>query len=153
MSVMKMDVPLVVVGKKTQYMNFLKIQMKKMNFDNEKIIFLKDVSIDELPIIYSLSSLFLYPSLFEGFGIPILEALNCKTPVISSKGGCFQEAGGDFSKYIDSENREEFAFQIEECLTNTELRESMINQGLKHAENFQPNKISKQLIDVYESLV
>ena len=153
MSVMKMDVPLVVVGKKTQYMNFLKIQMKKMNFDNKKIIFLKGVSIDELPIIYSLSSLFLYPSLFEGFGIPILEALNCKTPVISSKGGCFQEAGGDFSKYIDSENREEFAFQIEECLTNTKLRESMINQGLKHAENFQPNKISKQLIDVYESLV
>jgi len=153
MSVMKMDVPLVVVGKKTQYMNFLKIQMKKMNFDSKKIIFLEDVSIDELPIIYSLSSLFLYPSLFEGFGIPILEALNCKTPVISSKGSCFQEAGGDFSKYIDSENKEEFAFQIEECLTNTKLRESMIIQGLKHADNFQPNKISKQLIDVYESLV
>lgn len=153
MSVMKMDVPLVVVGKKTQYMNFLKIQMKKMNFDSKKIIFLEDVSIDELPIIYSLSSLFLYPSLFEGFGIPILEALNCKTPVISSKGSCFQEAGGDFSKYIDSENKEEFAFQIEECLTNTKLRESMIIQGLKHADNFQPNKISKQLIDVYKSLV
>jgi glycosyltransferase involved in cell wall biosynthesis len=153
MSVMKMDVPLVVVGKKTQYINFLKIQMKKMNFDSKKIIFLEDVSIDELPIIYSLSSLFLYPSLFEGFGIPILEALNCKTPVISSKGSCFQEAGGDFSKYIDSENKEEFAFQIEECLTNTKLRESMIIQGLKHADNFQPNKISKQLIDVYESLV
>ena len=64
-----------------------------------------------------------------------------------------KEAGGDFSKYIDSENREEFAFQIEECLTNTKLRESMIIEGLRHAENFQPNKISKQLIDVYESLV
>ena len=153
MSVMKMDIPLVVVGKKTQYINFLKIQMSKMNFDSKKIIFLEDVSIDELPIIYSLSSLFLYPSLLEGFGIPILEALNCKTPVISSKGSCFQEAGGDFSKYIDSENREEFAFQIEECLTNTKLRESMIIEGLKHAENFQPNKISKKLIDVYESLV
>jgi glycosyltransferase involved in cell wall biosynthesis len=153
MSVMKIDVPLVVVGKKTQYMNFLKIQMKKINFDSKKILFLEDVSIDELPIIYSLSSLFLYPSLFEGFGIPILEALYCKTPVISSKGSCFQEAGGDFSKYIDSENKEEFAFQIEECLTNNKLRESMIKEGLKHAENFQPNKISKQLIDVYESLV
>ena len=153
MSVMKIDVPLVVVGKKTQYMNFLKIQMKKMNFDSKKILFLEDVSIDELPIIYSLSSLFLYPSLFEGFGIPILEALYCKTPVISSKGSCFQEAGGDFSKYIDPENKEEFAFQIEECLTNNKLRESMIEEGLKHAENFQPNKISKQLIDVYESLV
>ena len=153
MSVMKIDVPLVVVGKKTQYINFLKIQMKKINFDSKKILFLEDVSIDELPIIYSLSSLFLYPSLFEGFGIPILEALYCKTPVISSKGSCFQEAGGDFSKYIDSENKEEFAFQIEECLTNNKLRESMIKEGLKHAENFQPNKISKQLIDVYESLV
>ena len=153
MNVMKVDVPLVVVGKKTQYMNFLKIQMKKMNFDSKKIIFLEDVSMDELPIIYTLSSLFLYPSLFEGFGIPILEALNCKTPVISSKGSCFKEAGGDYSKYINSENSEEFAFQIEECLTNNELRKSMIKEGLKHAENFKPNKISKQLIDVYKSLV
>ena len=133
-------------------MNFLKIQIKKLNFDPNKIIFLDDVSMYELPIIYKLSSLFVYPSIFEGFGIPILESLYCKTPVISSNGSCFNEAGGPFSKYVDSDNKEEFAFQIEECLTNEKLRNEMMEMGLKHAQNFDPKNLSKNLIDAYQSL-
>ena len=152
MNLMKIDIPLVVVGKKTAYMNFLKIQIKKLNFDSNKIIFLDDVSMNELPIIYKLSSLFIYPSIFEGFGIPILESLYCKTPVISNNGSCFNEAGGPYSKYVDSDNKEEFAFQIEECLTNEKLRNEMTEMGLKHAQNFDPKKLSKNLIDAYQSL-
>ena len=152
MDLMKIDIPLVVVGKKTAYMNFLKIQIKKLNFDSNKIIFLDDVSMNELPIIYKLSSLFVYPSIFEGFGIPILESLYCKTPVISNNGSCFNEAGGPYSKYVDSDNKEEFAFQIEECLTNEKLRNEMTEMGLKHAQNFDPKKLSKNLIDAYQSL-
>ena len=152
MDIMKIDIPLVVVGKKTAYMNFLKIQIKKLNFDTNKIIFLDKVSINELPAIYKLSSLFVYPSVFEGFGIPILESLYCKTPVISSNGSCFNEAGGPYSKYVDSDNKEEFAFQIEECLTNEKLRNEMMEMGFQHAQKFNPQKLSKNLIDVYQSL-
>ena len=152
MNIMKIDIPLVVVGKKTAYMNFLKIQIKKLNFNTNKIIFLEDVSINDLPVIYKLSSLFVYPSIFEGFGIPILESLYCKTPVISSNGSCFSEAGGPFSKYVNPENQEEFAFQIEECLTNENLRSEMIKMGFKHAQKFNPKELSKNLFDVYQSL-
>ena len=152
MDLMKIDIPLVVVGKKTAYKNFLKIQIKKLNFDPNKIIFLDNVSINELPAIYKLSSLFVYPSIFEGFGIPILESLYCKTPVISSNGSSLSEAGGPHSKYIDPDNYEEFAFQIEECLTNETLRIEMIKMGFKHAQKFNPKKISKNLIDAYQSL-
>ena len=152
MEIMKIDIPLVVVGKKTAYMNFLKIQIKKLNFDSNKIIFLDDVSINELPAIYKLSSLFVYPSIFEGFGIPILESLYCKTPVISTNGSCFSEAGGPYTKYVNPDNKEEFAFQIEECLTNEKLRNEMTEMGLKHAQNFDPKKLSKNLIDAYQSL-
>ncbi|MAW84226.1 MAG: hypothetical protein CL832_07470 [Crocinitomicaceae bacterium] len=153
MSIMKINIPLVVIGKKTAYMNFIKIQIKKINFDINKIIFLENVSINELPQIYKLSSLFVYPSLFEGFGIPILESLYSGIPVISSKGGCFSEAGGPNSKYVDPQDKEEFAFQIEECLNNSQLREKMSEMGKKYAQNFNPKKLSNQLNDVYKDLL
>ena len=153
MNIMKTDIPLVVIGKKTAYINFIKIQIKKINFDKNKIIFLENVSINELPQIYKLSSLFVYPSLFEGFGIPILESLCCGTPVISSKGGCFIEAGGPESKYVNPNDKDEFSFQIEECLHNSNLREKMSNMGKKYAQNFNPKKLSKQLNDVYKNLL
>ena len=73
--------------------------------------------------------MFVYPSLFEGFGIPILESLYCGTPVICSKGSCFSEAGGPESKYVDPNDVDEFSFQIEECLHNSELREKMSKMG------------------------
>ena len=125
----------------------------KLNFDQSRIRFLNDVSIEELPGIYQLSSLFVYPSIFEGFGIPILEALNCGIPIITSKDGCFKEAGGNNSVYIDPLNEEELANKIDECLTDTKLREKMIIKGLKHAKNFEPENISKQLINAYSSLL
>jgi glycosyltransferase involved in cell wall biosynthesis len=151
--VMKTDIPLVVIGRKTAYMNFIKIQAKKLKFDINKIIFLNDVSIEELPVIYKLASLFVFPSIFEGFGIPILESLCSGTPVISSKGSCFSEAGGAHSKYVDPNNIEEFAFQIEECLVNTELRKTMSKMGLEHARNFEPKTLSNQLNNVYKNLL
>ena len=153
MSIMKINIPLVVIGKKTAYMNFIKIQIKKINFDISKIIFLENVSINELPQIYKLSSLFVYPSLFEGFGIPILESLYSGIPVISSKGGCFSEAGGPNSKYVNPHDKEEFAFQIEECLNNSQLRKKMSEMGKKYAQNFNPKKLSNQLNDVYKDLL
>ena len=67
---MKNDLPIVVVGRKTKYFNFLKVQMQKLKIDEDRFIFLKDVTMDQLPAIYQLSTIFVYPSVFEGFGIP-----------------------------------------------------------------------------------
>jgi len=153
MTKMKNDTPLVVVGKKTQYMNFIKVQIKKINFNPDKIIFLNDVSIQDLPGIYQLSTLFIYPSFFEGFGIPIIEALNSKVPVITSKEGCFKEAGGEKSIYINPNDVEEIAFNIDECLEDSLKREEMINSGLSHVKNFNPEIISKKLINAYSNLL
>ena len=124
MTLMKIKAPLVVVGKKTKYMNFINIQLKKLKFDPSQIIFLHDVSVEDLPGIYQLSSLFVYPSIFEGFGIPILEALCCGIPVITTKGGCFSEAGGKYSMYVDPLNMEELAHKMDECLTYSKKREN-----------------------------
>ena len=153
MTLMKIKAPLVVVGKKTKYMNFINIQLKKLKFDPSQIIFLHDVSVEDLPGIYQLSSLFVYPSIFEGFGIPILEALCCGIPVITTKGGCFSEAGGKYSMYVDPLNMEELAHKMDECLTYSKKREKMIIKGLLHAKRFEPENLSKELMQAYRGLL
>ena len=153
MTLMKIKAPLVVVGKKTKYMNFINIQLKKLKFDPSQIIFLHDVSVEDLPGIYQLSSLFVYPSIFEGFGIPILEALCCGIPVITTKGGCFSEAGGKYSMYVDPLNMEELAHKMDECLTYSKKREKMIIKGLLHAKRFEPETLSKELMQAYHGLL
>ena len=152
MTLMKNKVPLVVVGKKTKYMNFIKVQLKKLKFNPSSILFLNDVSVEELPGIYQLSSLFVYPSIFEGFGIPIIEALFSKTPVITTKGGCFIEAGGENSKYINPLSVVDMKKAIIKIKESPETRNDMITKGLEYAQRFTDEKVAENLIKVYNNL-
>ena len=102
--------------------------------------------------IYQNAQMLIYPSIFEGFGIPILEALFSKTPVITSKDGCFTEAGGTFSKYINPLSVEQMKETILEILNSKELQEKMETEGLEHAQNFTDDKIANNLMKVYKSL-
>ena len=95
---------------------------------------------------YKLATLFIYPSLFEGFGIPILESLTVGTPVITSKGSCFQETGGDAAKYVSSDNEEELASTILQLLDNHELRKIMVQKGFKHIRKFSDQTIAKKYL-------
>lgn len=140
--------PLVVIGRETAYKDTVVEEAARLDvFDD--IIFLHRVPFSDLPAIYQSSSLFLYPSLFEGFGIPILEALQSHVPVISSTGSCFMEAGGTHSLYADPSNAEELAAHIIRVLTDSELRQTMIREGQTHAERFSPVKIANALMNVY----
>ncbi len=149
---MKNDLPIVVVGRKTKYFNFLKVQMTKLKIDPSRIMFLKNVSIEELPSIYKLADLFIYPSLFEGFGIPIIESLISGTPVITTKEGCFSEAGGPDSIYIDPLNYQEIAHAVDQLLDDTQQQQLMIAAGLKYVQKFDPQKLSKELMEIYQSI-
>jgi glycosyltransferase involved in cell wall biosynthesis len=151
--IMKNDLPIVVVGRKTKYFNFLKVQMKKLKIDSSRLIFLKNVSIEELPSIYKLADLFIYPSLFEGFGIPIIESLISGTPVITSKDGCFPEAGGPDSLYINPLDYEEIAHSIDNLLSDTNQQLLMSKNGKEFVKKFDPTLLSKELMDVYKSII
>ena len=151
--IMKNDLPIVVVGRKTKYFNFLKVQMKKLKIDPSRIIFLKNVSIEELPSIYKLADLFIYPSLFEGFGIPIIESLISGTPVITSKNGCFSEAGGPDSLYINPLDYEELAHSIDNLLIDTNQQLLMANNGKEFVKKFDPDILSNELMDIYKSII
>ena len=94
------QLPLVVVGAQTDYIKEVEAAVTKYKLD-EQVAFLQNVSFLDLPALYQLANLFVYPSVFEGFGIPILEALYSKTPVIAATGSCLEEVGGPSSVYVD----------------------------------------------------
>ncbi|MDP4278857.1 MAG: glycosyltransferase family 1 protein [Bacteroidota bacterium] len=148
----KLNIPLVIVGTQTDYIHELKALIKKEQLDTS-VHFLANVPTLDLPAIYQLSTLFIYPSQLEGFGIPILEALNSRIPVITSKGSCFAETGGPATRYVDPTNAEELADVLKELLGNQEKRNNMIKRGLIHAQQFSDEAISKALFSVYQSLL
>ncbi len=141
--------PLVIVGKPTAYKDEI-VRYAREHKLLDQIHFRHDVSFEDLPKIYQLSKLFIYPSVFEGFGIPILEALSSRVPVISSKGSCFSEAGGPNSIYINPTNAEELADAIMRIINNATMATKMIIDGVGHSLNFEEEKIARDLMAVYE---
>jgi glycosyltransferase involved in cell wall biosynthesis len=147
----KIDAPLVVVGRQTNYTQELKKLAEELKI-SPQIHFLHHVETVDLPAIYQLSSLFIYPSVFEGFGIPILEALCSSTPVITSTGSCFEETGGPDSCYINPLNADELGHSIRKILYNNELKEIMIKAGQLFSAKFTDDQIAQNLMQVYQSV-
>jgi len=142
---------LVVIGNGKAY----KIKCLRFIAENnlsDRVLFLSDLNLEEMAAVYQNAQMLIYPSIFEGFGIPILEALFSKTPVITSKGGCFAEAGGEHSKYINPLSVEQMKAAILEIQNSTELQKQMITKGFEYAQNFTDDKIAKNLMEVYTRL-
>ncbi|MCQ2973548.1 MAG: glycosyltransferase family 4 protein [Bacteroidales bacterium] len=146
------DIPYIIAGRKTDYLSVLEQEILKLGLNN-KVKFLFDVPLNDLPAIYHLSSLVVYVSLFEGFGIPIIEAMNCKVPVITSLGSCFSETGGDAVVYCDPNNIEQISHSILELLSDTDKRNELINKGLIHKEKFSDYTVANNLMNIYKSIL
>ena len=119
---------------------------------NSRTLILSGLKIEEMATIYKHAEMLIYPSIFEGFGIPILEALYSKIPVITSKGGCFSEAGGPDSIYINPISKKEILEAIKKIEGTPNLKEKMIENGLKYAKNFSDENIANNLMKVYQAL-
>lgn len=143
---------LVAIGRRTAYTETVESYIKEKNLAN-RVKILTKVNHDDLPTLYQLASVFVYPSLFEGFGIPIIEALNSGVPVIAAIGSCLEEAGGPNSLYVDPANHLQLASYIKEVLNNAELASEMILKGKEYAQCFEPKVITSNLMDVYEKVV
>jgi glycosyltransferase involved in cell wall biosynthesis len=144
----KIDMPLIIVGGRTAYQDDIENYVAEYGMQNQVFIY-NNVPFDDLPVLYQLSELFIYPSLFEGFGIPILEALNSKIPLITTRGGCFSEAGGLHSMYVKPDNIDEIGAAILKTLSDTQLRKTMIEEGFQYAQLFNEDKIADNLMNVY----
>ena len=141
------DFPLVVVGRKTSYFNQVKSYIEKRGMSN--IHFLDHVQVSDLPAIYQGSQGFIYPSSYEGFGIPILEALNSGVPVITSSGGCLEETAGKGGLLINPNDQEEMIHAISQVLEDSALRDRLIREGGAHALKFREEQTIPSLYNVY----
>ena len=142
-------VKLVAIGKRTAYTQQVEQYIGAHRMESS-VMLLTGISTHELPAFYRLATVFVYPSFFEGFGIPILEALCCGTPVIAAKGSCLEEAGGPGSLYVDPNDPDELAQSLERVLDDPHLRRRMIDEGLMHARRFDDEPLFRNLYNVYE---
>ena len=142
---------LVIIGNGKSYKVKCLRYIAKNNL-SDRVMLLSRISLEEMTAIYQSALIMIYPSIFEGFGIPILEALFCKTPVITSKDGCFSEAGGPHSRYINPLSSKEMKEAILEIQNSKELQSKMTEKGFEHAQNFTDDKIATNLMEVYKGL-
>ncbi len=147
---LKQDIPLVAVGKRTAYT----AQIEKYIEDEglqDRVQMIHNVPFADLPSFYQLGKLFVYPSLYEGFGIPIIEAIHGGLPVIAAKGSCLEEAGGPDSIYVDPHDEQELAIAFDRVLSDESLRQRMISAGKEYVKRFDPKQHALEILSVYKS--
>jgi len=108
---------------------------------------------DELQFLYSGAKLLLYPSFYEGFGLPILEAMACGVPVITSNVSSMPEVGGDAPEYVNPESVVDIENKLKMVMEDEKKREVMIKKGLIQAKKFSWQKCAEETAEVYERLV
>lgn len=159
----KLDIPLVVIGGGNDAYSKQVRGYVAANGLNDRVIFLTDNPVahqdenfknaNDFPAIYQSAMAMIYPSIFEGFGLPVLEALWSQIPVITSNISCLPETGGDAACYIDPYQADEIANAILAIANDGALREAMIAKGINHAQKFLPSVCAAKVMGVYNSLV
>lgn len=145
------DIALIVVGKKGwMYEDILQSPIKFNVGDRVK--FLEFVPDEDLEILYRNAICFVLPSLYEGFGLPVLEAMRNGCPVITSNVSSLPEAGGDAALYVDPLNTEDIAFKIQLLIDNRKLREELIEKGYKQVKKFSWEKTAKETLKALEEI-
>lgn len=146
------DVKVIAVGRRTAYADEVE-RITASNGTRDRMTMLSGVPFRLLPALYQMSDLFVYPSRYEGFGIPLLEALVSRVPVIGCTGSCLEEAGGVGSIYVSPDDAEGLAREISRVLCDDELRQKMIADGVRHAERFRQEGLTRELTSVYEKVL
>lgn len=146
------DIHLVVAGRETAYAEQVKGYLKTEKLEH-RVHFLSNVRFADLPGIYQLAEIFIYPSKFEGFGIPVIEALHSGVPVIAATGSCLEEAGGPGSYYVDPEDEIQLAQYINAILGSPETAREMVEKGYLHLKKFDDESFASELIKIYKMAI
>lgn len=156
----KNRLPLVVIGDGGDYKSEVLAFIREKGLEG-RVIFLSDQVKQDAEFqrpttfaaIYQGAEALIYPSFFEGFGIPVLEALQSGVPVITSNVSCLPETGGDAAYYVDPASPEEIAAAMDTILSDAQLRTQMIEKGRAHAAKFSLQSCTDSVMNVYKKLV
>lgn len=145
------DVHVVLVGRETKYAQKVASQAERCSVGH-RLHLLHGVPDQDLPAIYALADVFAYPSRYEGFGIPIIEAIRMGLPVVACTGSCLEEAGGPDNLYVNPDEPEAMAHAIEQLLQGAEGREERIERSRQYIRCFENTGAARQFIEIYHSL-
>ncbi len=145
------DIKLVLAGRKGWLYDEIFALVQELRLE-DRIIFTGYVPEEDAPVLYSCAEAFVFPSLYEGFGIPPLEAMACGTPVIVSKTASLPEVVGDAGILVDPHDIENLAFEMERLINDSALRKRCSEKGLVQADKFSWEDSARKVIEIYKSL-
>jgi glycosyltransferase involved in cell wall biosynthesis len=147
-----LQLPLVVVGGGGSYKQKVKQYIAEKGMES-RVMWPDMMDADGLKRLYTNAEMLVYPSFYEGFGLPVVEAQLCGCPVVTSNVSSLPEAGGPFALQADPNSPEDICEKMTRLLTDTELRQKTIEGGRQYAsKTFDPRKLARQLMGVYEKL-
>ena len=142
---------LVIVGKQDWQSEQLLEKIKQLGLENS-VIFPGYVPFDDLPIFYNAAEVFVFPSIFEGFGLPVIESMASGVPTVTSFGSSLQEVAGDGALLVDPLDTRSIADALGSVLTDPQLRERLATQGLKRSAQFERSMLARKTLEVYRSI-
>lgn len=145
------ELPLVIVGDGKAYLRQVQDYIEKHQLQS-RIFWYKTLDFADLPVFYQGARAMILPSLFEGFGIPIIESLNCGTPVITSEGSCFSETAGPGALYVNPLNPDHIADAVRRLLNDSALHRELAREGKQYVRRFDPGMIGAEWVKLYESI-
>lgn len=145
------DVPLLIAGKKGWMYEAIFERVAQLGLQDH-IRFLGYVPQDELIALYNAAGVFVYPSNYEGFGLPVLEAMQCGAPVVTTTASSLPEVAGDAALLVPPQDVEALAEAIHRILTNTQLASDLSKRGLEQSKQFSWQRCALETIQVYRSL-
>ena len=140
---------MVIVGRHTKYTDEVIADVKKNGLE-DRVQILHGIPDDDLPVIYHLAKVFVYPSRYEGFGIPIIEAIRTGLPVVACTGSCLEEAGGPDCLYVSPDDVEGMANAIKQAIAEKDVRVPRAQEYIKRFEN---SNLAAQVIEEYEKTI
>ncbi len=147
----KVNAVLMIAGAPDSRYPAVAMRVKQLGLE-QKVIFTDQINDAELASIFAVSSVFVFPSLYEGFGLPPLEAMTYGVPVVSSNKTCLPEVLGNAAFFVDPTDPSEIADAILQVLQNNKLRNDLINKGLERAKMFTWEKAAEEHLKLYESI-
>lgn len=144
--------PLVIVGGKGWKNEALYELIRKLKIE-DRIIFTGHVSDTDLPLLYNAATVFVYPSLYEGFGIPVIEAMACGVPVVTSNVSSLPEVAGDAAILVNPQDPEEIASGIYQIMTDKGLYKNLQERGFKQAGKFTWESCAKKTLEAISYVV
>lgn len=143
---------LIIVGKKGWKYKAIFGMIKKLRLEKE-IVFTGFIEEKELPLFYNAADAFVFPSLYEGFGLPVLEAMQCGCPVIIANNSSLPEVAGDAALKANPKDAQDIATKIERVLKDKKLRVKLAQKGVKQAMRFSWKRCAKETLDLYKEVL